>query len=274
MRMHTCLHLLCALVKFPVTGGQIGADEGRLDFDIEDASAVDKDKLTADLNALIAADHPVSERWITDAELEANPGLVRTMAVKPPMGSRPRAAGRHRRQRLGRPAALRRHPRQAHRRDRPRRRHQDREEGQAEPAHPRRVRLKGNSDMAIAGATPGNMAGRDRLAGRPARRARTSSSSTAPCTCRPPGATPRPNTSRSTSPARCSSTSTTSPTRIPAAAHAAFHRQVRQPHEEDGHRRRHGHRRLRQRGPLLGGARVVDVPRHGPRATCACSTAA
>jgi len=87
MRMHTGLHLLCALVKFPVTGGQVGADEGRLDFDIEDASAVDKDKLTADLNALIAANHPVSERWITDAELETNPGLVRTMAVKPPMGT-------------------------------------------------------------------------------------------------------------------------------------------------------------------------------------------
>jgi misacylated tRNA(Ala) deacylase len=87
MRMHTCLHLLCSLVKYPVTGGQVGAGEGRLDFDIEDASAVDKDKLTADLNDLVAADHPVSERWITDAELEANPGLVRTMAVKPPMGS-------------------------------------------------------------------------------------------------------------------------------------------------------------------------------------------
>ena len=87
MRMHTGLHLLCALVKFPVTGGQIGADEGRLDFDIEDAAAVDKDALTAALNALIEADHPVGERWITDAELEANPGLVRTMAVKPPMGS-------------------------------------------------------------------------------------------------------------------------------------------------------------------------------------------
>jgi len=87
MRMHTCLHLLCSLVKFPVTAASVGADEGRLDFDIEDASAVDKDKLTADLNALIAADHPVSERWISDAELEANPGLVRTMAVKPPTGS-------------------------------------------------------------------------------------------------------------------------------------------------------------------------------------------
>ena len=87
MRMHTALHLLCTLVRFPVTGGQIGADEGRLDFDIEDAAAVDKDKLTADMMALVTADHPVTERWITDAELEANPGLIRTMSVKPPMGT-------------------------------------------------------------------------------------------------------------------------------------------------------------------------------------------
>lgn len=87
MRMHTCLHLLCALVKFPVTGGQVGETEGRLDFDIEDASSIDKESLTAGLNALIAADHPVTERYITDQQLEANPGLVRTMAVKPPMGS-------------------------------------------------------------------------------------------------------------------------------------------------------------------------------------------
>jgi misacylated tRNA(Ala) deacylase len=87
MRMHTELHLLCALVKHPVTGGQIGTDEGRLDFDIEDASAVDKDRLTAELNRLIAEDHPVSQRWIADAELETNPNLVRTMAVKPPMGT-------------------------------------------------------------------------------------------------------------------------------------------------------------------------------------------
>lgn len=87
MRMHTALHLLCSLVKFPVTGGQIGADEGRLDFDIEDASAVDKDKLTEEVMALVEANHAVTEKWITDAELEANPGLVRTMSVKPPMGS-------------------------------------------------------------------------------------------------------------------------------------------------------------------------------------------
>jgi misacylated tRNA(Ala) deacylase len=86
MRMHTCLHLLCALVKYPVTGGQVGAEESRLDFDIEDASSVDKDRLTTGLNALIAANHPVTERWISDAELEANPQLVRTMSVKPPMG--------------------------------------------------------------------------------------------------------------------------------------------------------------------------------------------
>ena len=87
MRMHTALHLLCSLVKYPVTGGQIGAQEGRLDFDIADASAVDKDQLTEQLHALVAANHPVGERWITDAELEANPGLVRTMSVKPPMGT-------------------------------------------------------------------------------------------------------------------------------------------------------------------------------------------
>jgi misacylated tRNA(Ala) deacylase len=87
MRMHTCLHLLCALVKYPVTGGQIGTEESRLDFDIEDAAAVDRETLTAGVNALIAANHMVNERWISDAELEANPQLVRTMAVKPPRGS-------------------------------------------------------------------------------------------------------------------------------------------------------------------------------------------
>jgi misacylated tRNA(Ala) deacylase len=87
MRMHTALHLLASLVRFPVTGGQIGAEESRLDFDIADASAVDKDALTEALNALVAADHPVSERWITEAELDANPQLVRTMSVQPPRGA-------------------------------------------------------------------------------------------------------------------------------------------------------------------------------------------
>ena len=87
MRVHTALHLLCALVKWPVTGGQIGAEEGRLDFDIADMTGIDKETLTAALNALVEADHPVATRWISDAELEAQPHLVRTMSVKPPMGS-------------------------------------------------------------------------------------------------------------------------------------------------------------------------------------------
>jgi misacylated tRNA(Ala) deacylase len=86
MRMHTCLHLLCAVVPGAVTGGQIGTDRSRLDFNVPSAS-LDKDELTAALNLLIEGDHPVSYRWIDDAELEANPDLVRTMSVKPPTGS-------------------------------------------------------------------------------------------------------------------------------------------------------------------------------------------
>jgi misacylated tRNA(Ala) deacylase len=87
MRAHTALHLLCALVKFPVTGGQIAADGGRLDFDIADPSAVSREMLESEINRLIAEDHPVAEQWISDEELAANPGLVRTMSVKPPTGS-------------------------------------------------------------------------------------------------------------------------------------------------------------------------------------------
>ncbi len=86
MRMHTCLHLLCSLVVGDVTGGSVGADKGRLDFNLP-AGALDKDDLIAKLNALIKADHPVSTEWITDADLDANPNLIRTMSVKPPMGS-------------------------------------------------------------------------------------------------------------------------------------------------------------------------------------------
>lgn len=87
MRMHTALHLLCSLIPFPVTGGSIGVDDSRLDFDISDAGAVDKEDLTERLRALVAADHPVNMRWISDEELADNPGLVRTMTVKPPTGS-------------------------------------------------------------------------------------------------------------------------------------------------------------------------------------------
>ncbi len=85
MRMHTALHLLGAVLKYGVTGGNIGADRSRLDFDMEDA--VDKDAVNAELEALVAADKPVTCRWITDAELAAQPELVRTMSVKPPKGA-------------------------------------------------------------------------------------------------------------------------------------------------------------------------------------------
>ena len=87
MRMHTCLHLLCSVLQYPVTGGSIGAESSRLDFDIEDASLADKEEITAELNALVQGDHAVADRWITDEELLAHPDLVRTMAVKPPMGT-------------------------------------------------------------------------------------------------------------------------------------------------------------------------------------------
>jgi misacylated tRNA(Ala) deacylase len=87
MRIHTGLHLLSVVLPFPVTGGSIGADEGRLDFDLEGGEVPAKEAIEEKLNALVAADYPVSQEWITDEELLANPGLVKTMKVKPPMGS-------------------------------------------------------------------------------------------------------------------------------------------------------------------------------------------
>jgi misacylated tRNA(Ala) deacylase len=86
MRMHSCLHLLCAVVPGAVTGGQVSVGRGRLDFDVP-GSSLDRDAIAAQLNALIAAGHDVSPRWITDEELEARPELVRTMSVKPPVGA-------------------------------------------------------------------------------------------------------------------------------------------------------------------------------------------
>jgi misacylated tRNA(Ala) deacylase len=85
MRMHTCLHLLSVALPYPVTGGSVGDGEGRLDFDIPDA--IEKEMVQAKLDALLAQDVAVSDRWITDAELDANPGLVKTMSVQPPRGS-------------------------------------------------------------------------------------------------------------------------------------------------------------------------------------------
>lgn len=85
MRMHSALHLLSVVVPLPVTGGQVGAERGRLDFDMPEPPG-DAAALEEALNALIARDLAVTDDWITDAELEANPGLVKTMSVRPPMG--------------------------------------------------------------------------------------------------------------------------------------------------------------------------------------------
>lgn len=85
MRVHTALHLLSVVIPLPVTGGQIGAERGRLDFDMPDPPE-DVQMLEDRLNALIGLDLPVTEDWITDAELESNPGLVKTMSVRPPVG--------------------------------------------------------------------------------------------------------------------------------------------------------------------------------------------
>ncbi len=86
MRMHTCLHLLCAVVPGAVTGGQVGDGRGRLDFDVPGAS-LDKAAITERLNQLIAAGYKVAPRWISDEELAAQSELVRTMSVKPPVGT-------------------------------------------------------------------------------------------------------------------------------------------------------------------------------------------
>jgi misacylated tRNA(Ala) deacylase len=86
MRAHTALHLLSVVLPYPVTGGSVGDAEGRLDFDSGEA-ALDKADVERRLNELIAIDAAVSHRWIADEELEANPGLVKTMSVRPPMGT-------------------------------------------------------------------------------------------------------------------------------------------------------------------------------------------
>jgi misacylated tRNA(Ala) deacylase len=84
MRAHTALHLLCAAIPFPVTGGQVGEAKGRLDFDAD--GPIEKDPVEARLREWIAGDHAVGVRWITDEEMAARPELIRTMSVKPPMG--------------------------------------------------------------------------------------------------------------------------------------------------------------------------------------------
>ena len=95
MQVHTALHLLSVVIPLPVTGGSISADKGRLDFDMADPPE-DKEALADELNALVAHDLEITEDWITEKDLDANPGLVKTMSVQPPRG-----AGRIRLVRIG-----------------------------------------------------------------------------------------------------------------------------------------------------------------------------
>lgn len=86
MRMHTACHLLTVVCPYPITGASVGEEDSRVDFDIPDAG-FSKEDVTARLMELVEADHPVSYRWITDDELVANPGLVKSKNVRPPVGS-------------------------------------------------------------------------------------------------------------------------------------------------------------------------------------------
>ena len=95
MQVHTALHLLSVVIPLAVTGGSISADKGRLDFDMANPPE-DKEALADELNALVARDLEVTEDWITEKDLDANPGLVKTMSVRPPRG-----AGRIRLVRIG-----------------------------------------------------------------------------------------------------------------------------------------------------------------------------
>jgi misacylated tRNA(Ala) deacylase len=100
MRMHTAMHLLCSVISgAAVTGGSVGADRSRLDFDLPNPPA--KEDVEAGLNALIAADHPVRIEWVDESVLDTDPGLVRTMSVKPPRGT-----GRLRLMRIGEDAVI------------------------------------------------------------------------------------------------------------------------------------------------------------------------
>lgn len=95
MRMHTAMHLLCSVIKgAAVTGGSVGADRSRLDFNLPNPPA--REDVEAGLNALIEADYPVRIEWVDEAVLDTDPGLVRTMSVQPPRGT-----GRLRLMRIG-----------------------------------------------------------------------------------------------------------------------------------------------------------------------------
>ena len=85
MRMHTSMHLLGSLIPVPVTGGKVGVEKSRLDFNLGDHQ-LDKEDLTVRMNKLVQAGHDVHLEAITETELDQSPGLVRTMSVQPPRG--------------------------------------------------------------------------------------------------------------------------------------------------------------------------------------------
>jgi misacylated tRNA(Ala) deacylase len=85
MRMHTACHILSVVLPYPITGASVGEEESRVDFDLTEASA-DKAQVTEKMMAIVSANHPVFTRWITDAELDENPGLVKSANVRPPRG--------------------------------------------------------------------------------------------------------------------------------------------------------------------------------------------
>lgn len=86
MRMHTAMHVISAVIKGNVTGGQVGVDKSRLDFNLE-GEVPTKEWVTEEVNRLIALDRPVTQQWVTDEELTSRPELVKTMSVRPPMGA-------------------------------------------------------------------------------------------------------------------------------------------------------------------------------------------
>ncbi|KKX34140.1 alanyl-tRNA editing protein [Rhizobium sp. LC145] len=84
MRMHTACHLLSVVCQYPITGAAVGEEEARIDFDMSET--IDRHEVTAKLMALVKENHPVYVQWITDEELAANPGIVKSKNVRPPMG--------------------------------------------------------------------------------------------------------------------------------------------------------------------------------------------
>ena len=84
MRMHTACHILSVVCQFPITGAAVGEDESRVDFDM--AETIDRDEVTAGMMEIVNANHPVYVQWITDQDLAANPGIVKSKNVRPPLG--------------------------------------------------------------------------------------------------------------------------------------------------------------------------------------------